>query len=321
MLRGVASAALAAFILVGCSPAEEDGPDLESQSDQQEGNDQEEVAEPGALGEIGESLEVSSKVGENPSFVWPDEDPTPELDVTVLHEGDGSKVEKGSTVLADYAGYVWQQAEPFDSSFDRGAPTSFSLNSVVEGWSEGIPGHTIGSRLLISVPPEQGYGASGNPSAGIGGEDTIVFIVDILGAFDADSQGEEDAEKVDLPSDLPITIDGELGEKVSLTIDDNAPEPSEPAAYPISVGSGADVGQGDTVVVSYILVSWDNEIEESTWSDQLGESAGPIEVVVGQGTALDLVEGSTVGSRVLMEHVASADMPAFAIVADILAAY
>ena len=40
-----------------------------------------------------------------------------------------------------------------------------------------------GSRVLMSIPPEKGYGAAGQSQAGIKGDDTLVFVVDVLGAY------------------------------------------------------------------------------------------------------------------------------------------
>ncbi len=51
---------------------------------------------------------------------------------------------------------------------------------VITGWDTGLVGQTVGSQVLLVVPPDQGYGASG--TTGIKGTDTIVFVVDILDA-------------------------------------------------------------------------------------------------------------------------------------------
>ena len=51
---------------------------------------------------------------------------------------------------------------------------------VIKGWDQTVPGHNVGSRLVVSIPPEYGYGSRGIPQAGIGGEDTLVFVIDII---------------------------------------------------------------------------------------------------------------------------------------------
>ncbi len=44
-------------------------------------------------------------------------------------------------------------------------------------------GQTIGSQVLLVIPPADGYGTSGNSQAGISGTDTLVFVVDLLDAY------------------------------------------------------------------------------------------------------------------------------------------
>ena len=54
------------------------------------------------------------------------------------------------------------------------------VGQVIRGWDQTVPGHNVGSRLLVSIPPEYGYGRQGMPQAGIGGDDTLVFVIDII---------------------------------------------------------------------------------------------------------------------------------------------
>ena len=51
---------------------------------------------------------------------------------------------------------------------------------MIEGFSKGLTGVPVGSRVMLVIPPDDGYGTSGNTSAGIKGSDTLVFVVDIL---------------------------------------------------------------------------------------------------------------------------------------------
>ncbi len=107
------------------------------------------------------------------------------LVVQPLIKGDGSVVRKGQTVTVNYTGVVWGTGKQFDSSWDRGTPADFPIGvgQVIKGWDEAIVGQHVGSQLLVVVPPAKGYGSAGNPQAGIGGADTLVFVVDILDAY------------------------------------------------------------------------------------------------------------------------------------------
>ena len=53
---------------------------------------------------------------------------------------------------------------------------------MVKGWDQALVGQTVGSRVVMAIPPKLGYGAKGNKDAGIKGTDTLYFVIDILGA-------------------------------------------------------------------------------------------------------------------------------------------
>ena len=119
-----------------------------------------------------------------PTITLPDGDPPAELVVQPLIEGEGAEVTTGQTLTAHYTGIIWPGGEQFDSSWDRGEPSDFQIGvgAVIPGWDEGLVGQTIGSQILLVIPPDQGYGPEGNEPAGIAGTDTLVFVVDILAA-------------------------------------------------------------------------------------------------------------------------------------------
>jgi peptidylprolyl isomerase len=109
--------------------------------------------------------------------------PPKKLQVIPLIEGDGAEVVEGDQLTVDYYGVVWGEKEPFDQSYSRGEPTEFGLaqGQLIDGWVEGLAGVTVGSRVMLVVPPEQGYGKQGSPPAIPGGA-TLVFVIDVLGA-------------------------------------------------------------------------------------------------------------------------------------------
>lgn len=110
-------------------------------------------------------------------------EPSGELRQTTLVEGDGPVVKKGQTIYVDYLGQVFEAKKPFDESYS-GQPTSFQIGvgAVVKGWDQALVGQEVGSRVILEIPPELGYGKKGNEGAGIKGTDTLYFVVDILAA-------------------------------------------------------------------------------------------------------------------------------------------
>lgn len=109
--------------------------------------------------------------------------PTGKLIATTLVKGDGAKVKSGQTLTVDYLGQVYNAEEPFDESYSK-EPAEFPIGvgQVIPGWDERLVGRTVGSRVILEIPPADGYGEQGNEQAGITGTDTLFFVVDILGA-------------------------------------------------------------------------------------------------------------------------------------------
>lgn len=131
---------------------------------------------------VSEMPEVNAEFGAAPTLSFPTEQAPAGLRGVELVEGDGPVVRKGDMVTVNYHGVVWGRETPFDSSFDRHQPATFAIGvgQVIRGWDQLVPGHNVGSRLVVSIPPEYGYGSRGIPSAGIGGGDTLVFVIDII---------------------------------------------------------------------------------------------------------------------------------------------
>jgi peptidylprolyl isomerase len=127
--------------------------------------------------------EASGGFGEKPTITFPETSAPVELEVAVLQRGDGDLVEAGQEIEVHYLGQTWG-GRVFDNSYDRGSTISFPIGqgAVISGWDDGLVGQQIGSRVLLSIPPHLGYGERGVPQAGIRGGDTLVFVVDIVGA-------------------------------------------------------------------------------------------------------------------------------------------
>ena len=107
------------------------------------------------------------------------------LQSQTLIQGTGPVVEKGRLLIAQYEGLIWRTSKVFDSSWQRGVPAPFQIGSgqVIKGWDDSLVGKRVGSRVLLVVPPADGYGKQGSAQAGIKGTDTLVFVVDILGTY------------------------------------------------------------------------------------------------------------------------------------------
>jgi FKBP-type peptidyl-prolyl cis-trans isomerase len=111
--------------------------------------------------------------------------PPKTLTIKTLVQGSGAKLVKGDYVVVQYTGVNWRTGKVFDSSWSRDEPFAFNVGKgqVIKGWDDGLLGKKVGSRVMLVIPPADGYGKAGDPEAGIKGTDTLVFVVDILGAY------------------------------------------------------------------------------------------------------------------------------------------
>jgi FKBP-type peptidyl-prolyl cis-trans isomerase len=130
---------------------------------------------------------VTVKAGTAPTLTFPSSSPPSGLVTTTLVKGSGPKVVKGDYVIAQYVGYIWRTKKVFGSSWTSGSPFGFVIGAspeqVIPGWDKGLIGQTVGSRVMLSIPPVDGYGSAGQSQAGITGKDTLVFVVDIVDAL------------------------------------------------------------------------------------------------------------------------------------------
>ncbi len=123
-----------------------------------------------------------------PVIAAPQGEPPSSLVVQALLRGDGEQVEEGATVTVQYAGVRWSDGTVYDSSWTSGGPQSFDLGSgVLPGLAEGLVEQTVGSQVMLVIPPGSGGAVAGTP-------DTLVLVVDLL-ATSAPGSGDAATEE------------------------------------------------------------------------------------------------------------------------------
>jgi len=95
----------------------------------------------------------------------------------IIEEGDGARPTMESTVKVHYRGSKVNGLE-FDSSFARGVPEQFTVNSVLKGWQEVLPLMKTGSTWQVFVPPELAFGPRGNPP--VGPNEALIFDLKLV---------------------------------------------------------------------------------------------------------------------------------------------
>ncbi|MFI9769975.1 FKBP-type peptidyl-prolyl cis-trans isomerase [Streptomyces sp. NPDC052415] len=244
------------------------------------------------------AITAGTKLGEKPTIAKGSGDPSKDLAVKTVIAGNGGTVAENDYVQANYLGQVWATAKVFDNSYDRKTPLVIQLaqGSIIDGWRYALAGKKVGSRVQMAVPPTWGYGTQGNSQAGIKGTDTLVFVVDVQGTFNAKSsaKGTEVAQdSVDLPK-VGTNTDGKAP---SIEVPDTDAPTKLVASY-ILEGDGEKVGAEDSVLVQYKGVLWDGGKEfDATYTNKQLASFSLQQVVKGWAQGLT---GKKVGSRVLV---------------------
>jgi peptidylprolyl isomerase len=116
-----------------------------------------------------------------PGITIPSSEAPDELRIAQLIKGAGETVKTGENVTMHYSGFLWDGGTKFDSSWDKGSPAQFVVaqGQLIDGFLSAVIGQTVGSRVVVVIPPALGYGEQA--SSTIPANSTLVFVIDILG--------------------------------------------------------------------------------------------------------------------------------------------
>ena len=105
-----------------------------------------------------------------PTITLPDGDPPTSLTIAPLIRGDGPQVQSGESVTVRYTQMAWSTGEVLESTWGAGSlPVTIPLVDRIPGLQDGLVDATVGSQVMLVVPPAQADGT-----------DTMVFVVDVL---------------------------------------------------------------------------------------------------------------------------------------------
>ncbi len=241
-----------------------------------------------------DKLKVTGKRGAEPEIEVPKPWGIDKTRVKVLDPGDGPTVPEGAPITVNYHGINGRSGEQFDSTWTDGetTPVTFDLTQVVAGFSKGLEGQKVGSRVLIAMPGEDGYDEQGGRPPQILVGDTLIFVVEIIATLLTEPHGEEVKPK----KGLPTVSDTKSGPKITMP---EGKAPSKLTIQPLVKGDGAKVAETDAVYLRYRGALWDGgKVVDENYGEDEPEITALDDTLI-PGFTKGLI-GQTIGSRMLL---------------------
>lgn len=188
-----------------------------------------------------------------------------------LRKGTGCKAGTGQFLAVDLLGATADDGKVFRSSWTDGRPVNLELgkNQLIKGLELGMAGMKVGGRRQITIPADQAYGKEGEKSLGIGKDEALTFVVDLLAATDAPVY-------CNAGGTIPKGQDPGKPTQVIMPIK----APTKVKTTDIEPGVGPAAKKGNYLVMHYLgMVCSTGQQFQSSW-----DNAQPFNVTIGEGT-------------------------------------
>jgi peptidylprolyl isomerase len=266
---------------------------------------------------------VTGGFGDKPTLTVPNKTAPSALSTDVLTAGTGPAVASGQSVVVNYLGQTWDakdgKANVFDNSYDKKQPfaTPIGKNAVISGWDKALVGQKAGSRLLLTIPPADAYGAKADETKPLAGH-TLLFVVDLLGSYDANATA-KGAPAGALPAGFP-QVKSDSGAVPSVTSVKGVTLAKDPKSALLLKGTGPAIDAKKNFVVQLVQAdAKTGKATQSTWG-----GVGP-QVVSGTDLlqAASAFKNGTIGSRAVVvgPKPADATTQGVVLVVDVLGEY
>lgn len=142
--------------------------------------DCDEYVEPGVI-----TVNINADHAMAPYFPWDPDAPNVKTTESGLQyiivseaEADGDSPSTRDRVSVMYEGRL-ADATMFDSSYERGSTSTFGVDQVISGWTEGLQLMSVGDEFVFYIPSELGYGQNPRPGGVIKPGDDLIFRVEL----------------------------------------------------------------------------------------------------------------------------------------------
>ena len=243
-----------------------------------------------------EQIQVTETDGAAPTMDFP----TPlkggtSIETRVLKEGTGAKFTGSEQVTVEFSASNGTTGEAFGgTSFDGTAPAQALFTpGQTPDLCHALSGVRIGSRVVVLVPAKLAHGGQGIPNAGVGADDSVIYLIDLVDVALPYATGSEQPAAAGFPA-VVRAPDGTPG-----ITNPTGDAPTETKVATLLKGVGNEVKLGDSITVHYSGFIWGGEKFESTWDTKQPANFTLTEGNLIKGFITGLV-GQTVGSQVIV---------------------
>jgi peptidylprolyl isomerase len=242
-----------------------------------------------------DSIKVSA--GASPKVTVPKDFTATKTASKTIKAGSGDTLKTDDLVKLNYVAVNGRTAGEFDNSYKAKTPLTVTLNetSVLPGFIKGLKGKKIGSRVLVAIPPKDGFNAA-QEQLKLKKTDTMVFLFDVVSKVPTEASGK--AKK--LPADVPqITYDKNDHPVGFKTTSKTEKKVTKQSIDVVVQGSGATITKGQTVTTQYVGAKYaDGKVFDESWT------TAPRPNQVGVGALYpcwdEQLVGQKLGSRVVL---------------------
>lgn len=252
-------------------------------------------------GAASDSVTVTGDFGATPTVNFTAPTDVAATQRTVIIVGDGETAIAGDVVNVNFTLLNGTTGlELTATEFGEEPMTSFPLDAeqFLVGIVETLTCSTVGSRVVGVIPSANGFGDTGSPQLGVEPGQDLVFVVDVVSIDPpvvpplAKADGEDQPAQEGFPT---VVLDAEG--RPTVTIPDTAP-PADLRIAVLKQGDGAEVRDGDDVVVHYVGMNWASKvIFDESWARGEPATFNTAQVIPGFTAAL---LGQQVGSQVIV---------------------
>lgn len=257
-----------------------------------------------ATSDAGEGIpgvEVTGEFGKVPDL---EIDAPLEIDETVSEvvvSGEGDVVVEGKQALLHIYVANGTSGEKAATTYDDGQPAVVTMTEAQLFGSvlDAVVGQPVGSRVAVAAVPEDAYGAGGATQLGLGEDDNVLFVIDVLSVPPTEVLDAPEGEKQDVPEGLPRVVEKD-GNVTGLTFDDAAAKPSDKLqVIPLIEGDGPPVRDDSFVTFDYLgqVYGTENIFDQSYTKEPITFAVGVNQLIKGWDEGL---VGVKQGSRVMI---------------------